>query len=219
MLLPPPPKVSPTRRQTRHSVLESIITDEPNETPIASKPVSISVSTNGKDEDKLGTPSEAEVEETLQGSCSISNIEPGENVADLEGGRSPSALSYVSDNNVLRPLSPTASDHERAPSRHSPSDEDMTMDRDLSANFDTTSHDGLRPRPVDAASFYHPASPKKDKGKRKADPKPESFVMEIDDDGGGSVVSDIPKYISFCSNFIGQTEVYVDFLQDIYLYF
>ena len=41
--------------------------EEPNEMATASKPVSISVSENNRDEDKLVTPSEAEVEHTLQG--------------------------------------------------------------------------------------------------------------------------------------------------------
>jgi hypothetical protein len=207
-----------------------MITDEPNETPISSKSVSTTVSENGKDEEKLGTPSEAEVEDTLhdfQGSCSISNIEPDENVADLEGGRSPSALSYVSDDRVLRPLSPTASDHERATLRHSPSDENMAMGDDLPPILQSTSHDDPVPEShsVGAAHFYRPASPKRDKGKRKADPQPESFVMEIndddDDDNGGSVSSDTPKYIpiSLCLNFMGKSEAYVAFLQNIYLYF
>lgn len=202
MLVPTAPNPSPsTRQKTRQLISEAMITDEPNETLTASKPVSTSGSTNGKDGDKLGTPSEAEVEDTLhdfQGSCSISNIEPDENVVDLEGERSPSALSYVSDDGDLRPLSPTASDHERAPSRRSSSDHKMTIDGDLPANLETTNHDDPASeisRPVDPAHFYQP---KRDKGKRKADPQPESSVMEIDDDGGGgSVPSDTPKYNSF----------------------
>ena len=149
-----------------------MITDEPNETPTASKPVSASVSENGKDEDKF--PSETEVEETLhdfKGSCTISNIEPDEDVAGADGGRSPSVLSYVSDD---------------------------------AANLPTANHDGPFSEigSVDAARFYQHASPKRDKGKRKADHEPESSsVMEIDDDdNGGSAMSDTPKYLS-CLNF------------------
>jgi hypothetical protein len=194
-----------------------MVTDEPNETPTASKPESTSGSTNGKDGDKLGTPSEAEVEDTLhdfQASCSISNIEPDENVADLEVERSPSVLSYVSDDGEPRPLSPTASDHERAPLRRSSSDHNVAIDGDLPANLEITNHDGPASevsRPVDPARFYQP---KRDKGKRKADLQPESSVMEIDDDngGGGSVPSDTPKYISFYLNFIPKAETYVTFL-------
>ena len=232
MLVPTTPHIPPsTRKQTRQSVPESTLTDKPNETPIPSNPISTSVSENGKDEEKLKTPSETEVEDALhyfQGSCSISNIEPGENVTDLEGERSPSALSYVSDDGVLRPLSSTASDHERALLRHSPSDENMVMDSDLPANLQTTNHDDptfeIHPRPVDAARFYQPAPPKRDTGKRKADPQPESFVMEIDDDDdndGGSALgdTDTPKYISLCLNFMRKAEAYITLLQDIYLYF
>ena len=165
--------ISPsTRRQTRQSILDSMITDEPNETPTASKRVSASVSENGRDEDKF--PSETEVEETLhdfKGSCTISNIEPDEDVAGADGGRSPSVLSYVSDD---------------------------------AANLPTANHDGPVSEicSVDAARFYQHASPKRDKGKRKADPEPESFVMEIDDDdNGGSAMSDTPKYLSPYLNF------------------
>lgn len=170
--------ISPsTRRQTRQSNSESMITDEPNETPTASKPVAASVSENGRDEDKF--PSETEVEETLhdfKGSCTISNIEPDEDVAGANGGRSPSVLSYVSDD---------------------------------AANLLTSNHDGpVSERcPVDVARFYQHASPKRDKGKRKADPEPESFAMEIDDDDNdGSAMSDIPKYLSPCLNFIEKTD-------------
>jgi hypothetical protein len=74
------------------------------------------------------------------------------------------------------------------------------MDDDISANLDITNDDDpvseMLPRPVDTARFYQRASPKKDKGKRKADPQPQSFVMEIDDDdddNGGSVVGDTPR--------------------------
>lgn len=191
-----------TRQQTRHSIPEPMITEESSETPTASKPASRSASETDGYEDKPITPSEAEVEQTLhdfKGSCSISNIEPGGNVTGVEGGRSPSALSYVSDDipkRVLRPLSPTASDHERALLRHSPSpsDENMAMDLadDLPANLRNTNHPDSKMRTVDAASFYQHAPPKKDKGKRKADPEPQSIVMEIDeedDEDGGSVLS------------------------------
>ena len=167
--------------------------DEPNETPTASKPVSASVSENGRDEDKCA--SEAEVEDSLhyfKDSCTISNFEPDEVVAGADGGRSPSALSYVSD------------------------------DAAVSANLRTANHDGpvSEIRSIDTASFYQHAPPKRDKGKRKADPEPESFAMEIDDDddNGGSALG-TPKYFSPCLNFIGKTEVHVAFLQDIYLYF
>lgn len=195
MLVPTASNVIPpsTRRQTRQSISEAMIIDEPNETPTASKPVFASVSENGRDEDKF--PSEAEVEDTLhdfKGSCTISNFEPDEDVAGADGGRSPSVLSYVTDDGVL------------------------------SANLRTTNHDGpvSEIRSVDTARFYQHAPPKRDKGKRKADPEPESFVMEIDDDddNGGSTLSD-KKYFSPCLNFIGKTEVHVAFLQDIYLYF
>ena len=143
--------------------------DEPNETPTASKPVSASVSENGRDEERF--PSEAEVEETLhdfKGSCTISNLEPDEDVAGADDGRSPSALSYVTDDGVL------------------------------SGNLQTANHDGpvSEIRSVDTARFYQHASHKRDKGKRKADSEPESFAMEIDDDddNGGSALGDIPKY-------------------------
>jgi hypothetical protein len=186
----PPPS---TRKQTRQSLPESMIIDEPNETPTASKPVSTSVSENGKDEDKL--PSEAEVENTLHftRSCTISNFEPDEDVAGADGGRSSPALSYVTDDGVL------------------------------SANLPTANHDGpvSEMLAVDTSRFYQHAPPKRDKGKRKAVSEPESFVMEIDDDddNGGSALSDIPKYFSPCLDFIGRTEVHVAFLQDIYLHF
>ena len=183
-----------TRKQTRQSISESMIIDEPNETPIASKPVSASVSENGKDEDKF--PSEAEVENTLhdfKDSCTISNLEPDEDVAGADGGRSPSALSYVSDAGVI------------------------------SANLQTANHDGpVSEMPaVDTARFYQHAPPKRDKGKRKADSEPESSVMEIDDDddNGSSALSDIPEYFFPCLNFIGKMEIHVASLQDIYLYF
>jgi hypothetical protein len=172
-----------------------MITDEPNETPTASKPVSASVSENGRDEDKFH--SETEVEDTLQdfkGSCTISIIEPDEDVSVADGGRSPSALSYVTDDGVL------------------------------SANLRIANQDDpvSEIRSVDAASFYQHAPPKRGKGKRKADPEPESFAMEIDDDDddkGGSALSDTPKYLYPCLNFTGKMEVHVAFLQDIYLYF
>ena len=142
-----------------------MIIDEPNETPTASKSVSASVSENGRDEDKI---SEAEVENTLhdfKGSCTISNFEPDEDVAGVDGGRSPSVLSYVTDDGVL------------------------------SANLRTANHESpvSEIRSVDTARFYQPAPPKRDKGKRKADPDPESFVMEIDDDDDNGD-SDTPKY-------------------------
>ena len=201
-----------TRQQTRQSISEPMIAEESSETPTASKPVSTSVSENDRDGDKLVTPSEAEVEHTLhdfKGSCSISKIEPGENLAAVDGGRSPSALSYVSDDiskHVLRPLSPTASDHERALLRHWHSDENLAMDvaGDLPANLRNTTHDDdpvSEMRSVDAASFYQHEPPRKDKGKRKADLEPEPFPMEIDDvndDDEGSVLSDTPKYLSLC---------------------
>jgi hypothetical protein len=184
-----------TRQQSRQSISEAMIIDEPDETPTASKPVSASVSENGRDEDKF--PSEAEVEDTLhdfKGSCTISNFEPDEDVAGADGERSSSVLSYVSDDGVL------------------------------TANLQTANHDGpvSEIHPVDTARFYQQAPPKKDKGKRKADSGPESSVMEIDDDDddkSGSALNDTHKYFSPCLNFIGKTEVYVSFLQDIYLYF
>ena len=184
-----------TRQQTRQSITEAMVIDEPDETPTASKPVSVSVSENARDEDKF--PSEAEVEDTLhdfKGSCTISNFEPDEDVAGADGERSPSALSYVTDDGVL------------------------------TANLQTASHNGpvSEIRPVDTARFYQQA-PKRDKGKRKADPEPESSVMEIDDDdnddNGGSALNDAHKYISPCLNFIRKMEVHVAFLQDVYLYF
>jgi hypothetical protein len=170
-----------------------MIIDEPNETPTASKPVSASVSEYGRDEDK--SLSEAEVEDTLhnfKSSCTMSNfnLEPDEDVAG-DGG-SPAALSYVTDDGVL------------------------------SANLRTANHEGpvSEIRSVDTARFYQHAPSKKDKGKRKADPEPESFLMEIDDDdNGGSALSDTTKYYFPCLNLIGRTEVHVAFLQDIHLYF
>ena len=171
-----------------------MIVDETNETPTASKPVSASDSENGRDEDKF--PSEAEVEDTLhdfKGSCTISNLEPDEDIAGADAGRSPSVLSYVTDDGVL------------------------------AANLQTANYDGpvSEIRSVDTARFYQHAPPKRDKGKRKADSEPESFTMEIDndDDNGSSALSDTPKYFYLCSNFIGKTKVHVAFLQDIYLYF
>lgn len=213
-----------TRQQTRREP------NEPNETPTASKPVSTSVS-DERDEDKMRT-SEAEVELTLhdfKGSCSISNIEPSEDVVGVDGGRaeSPSALSYISDDiskGGLRLLSPTASDHEQALLRRSPSDEKMAMDvaDKFPTNLRTTNDDNdpiSEARSVNAASFYQHAPPKRGKGKRKADLKTESSVMEIDDDDdGGSVLSDTPKYLSLPLNSIGRTEIHIA-LQNIYLYF
>ena len=197
MLVPTISDVTPpsTRQQTRQSISEAMIVDEPDETPAASKPVSASVSQNGRDEDKF--PSEAEVEDTLhdfKGSCTISNFEPDEDVAGADGARSPSVLSYVTDEGVG------------------------------SANLQTNNHDEHVSEilPVDTARFYQHAPPKRDKGKRKADSEPESSVMEIDDDNDdnlNSALNDTPKYLSPCLNFIGKTEVHVTFLQDIYLYF
>ncbi|KAF8798789.1 cysteine proteinase [Phlegmacium glaucopus] len=217
VLVPAASYIPSTRQHTRQSISEPMITEEPSETPTASKPASTSVSENDRYEDKLVTPSEAEVEYTLhdfKGSCSISNIEPGENVAGVDGGRSPSALSYVSDDvpkHVLRPLSPTASDHERLLLRHSPSDETMAMDiaGDFSTNLPNTNDDDdpvSKIRSVDATSFYQRAPPKKDKGKRKAEPEPEPFAMEIDDDdddGDGPVLSDTPKTYIFTFDSLG----------------
>jgi hypothetical protein len=147
-----------------------MIINEPNETPTASKPVSASVSENGKDEDKF--PSEAEVEKTLhdfKDSCTIT-VEPDEDVAGADGERSPSALSYVTDDGVF------------------------------TANLHTANHDGpvSEIRPVDTARFYQLAPPKRDKGKRKADLEAQSSAMEIDDDdddNGGSALNDTPKYV------------------------
>lgn len=191
-----------------------MIVDEPDETPTASKPVSASVSENGRDEDKF--PSEAEVEDSLQdfkGSCTISNFEPDEDVAGANGGRSPSALSYVTDDGIL-------STNLQTDNRGGPVSEIVTDD---AANLQTTNHDGPVSEipPVDTDRFYQHAPPKRDKGKRKADSEPESSVMEIDDDddNGGSALNDTPKYFSLCLNFIGKTEVHVTFLQDGYLYF
>ena len=152
-----------------------MIIDEPYETPTTSKPVSASVSENGRDEDKF---SEAEVEDTLhdfKGSCTISNFEPDEDVAGADGGRSPSVLSYVTDDGVLP------------------------------ANLGTTNQEGpvSEIRSVDTARFYQHAPPKRDKGKRRADPEPESFTMEIDDDdvdNSGSALGDTPKYFFPCLN-------------------
>ena len=149
-----------------------MIIDELNETPTASKPVSASASENGRDEDKF--PSEAEVEDTLhdfKGSCTISNFGPDEDVVGADGGKSPSALSYVTDDNVL------------------------------SANLPSANDDGplSKIRPVDTALFYQRVPSKRDKGKRKADSEPEALAMEIDDDegdNGGSALSDTPKYFS-----------------------
>ena len=222
MLVPAVSNTPSTRQQTRQLISEPMIVDGSSESPTTSKPVSTSVSENDGDEDKLKTPSEAEVEKTLhdfQGSCSISNVGPGENVADIDHGRSESpALSYVSeDTSKLRPLSPTASDHERGLSRHSPSDDRIAMDLGGNLSANTTNHDNLEIRPVDAASFYAPL--KRPKGKRKA-PEPEPFVMEIDnEDDGGPVLSDTPRYLSLYLNFIQKTKVYVAFLQNTYLYF
>ena len=211
-----------TRQQTRQLISELMVTDEPSVIPTASKPISASVSVNDREENELRIPSEAEVEDTLhdfKGSCSISNFGPCEDEAGVNGGRSPSALSYVSDNvskDVLRPLSPTASDHERALLRHSPSDETMAMDLvdDLPTNLRTTNHVSEM-RSVDAASFYQRAPPKRNKGKRKADPEPEpeSCVMEIDDDdvSGSSVLGDTPKYLSLCLNSVGRSRLMLRF--------
>lgn len=202
VLVPAASNIPSTRQQTRQSISELMITEEPS-TPTASIPTSTAVLENGRYEAKLGTPSEAEVEHTLhdfQGSCSISNIEPDENIDGADGERSPSALSYLSEdtsNHVLRPLSPTASDHEGVLLRRSPSDEKMAMDfaSNLLANSRNANHNNdsvPEIRSVDATSFY--ALPKKDKGKRKASPEPESFVMEIDEEDGDPVLSDTPKY-------------------------
>ena len=184
MLVPTASNVTPpsTRQQTRQFISDAMIVDEPDGTPTASKPVSASVSENGRDEDKF--PSEAEVEDTLhdfKDSCTISNCEPDGDVAGADGGRSPSALSYVTDDGVL------------------------------SANLQTADHDGPVSEilPVDTARFYQHAPPKRDKGKRKADSEPESFVMDVDNDddndNGGSALSDIPKYFSPFLNFVGKT--------------
>ena len=174
MLAPSASNVTPpsTRQQTRQSISEAMIVDEPDETPTASKPVSASVSENGRDEDTF--PSEAEVEGALRdfgGSCTISNFEPDEDVAGADGERSPSALSYVTDDGVV------------------------------TANLQTADHDGpvSEIHPVDTARFYQQAPPKRGKGKRNADPELESSVMEIDDDddNGGSALDDTNKYFSF----------------------
>jgi len=61
------PNIPSTQQQTQRSRPEPMTAEEPNEMATASKPVSISVSENNRDEDKLVTPSEAEVEHTLQG--------------------------------------------------------------------------------------------------------------------------------------------------------
>ena len=174
MLVPTASNVTPpsTRRQTRQTISEAMIIDEPDETPTASKQVSASVSENGRDEDKF--PSETEVEDTLhdfKGSCTIS-FEPDEDLAGADGERSPSALSY------------------------------LTEDGTSSANLQNANHDGPVSEilPVDTSRFYQHAPPKRDKGKRKADPEPESSVMEIDDnedDTGGSAPND-NKYFSPC---------------------
>ena len=218
MLVPAASNIPSTRQQTRQSISEPMITEEPS-TPTASIPTSTSVLENGRYA-KLGTPSEAEVEHTLhdfQGSCSISNIEPDENIAGADGERSPSALSYLSEdtaNHVLRPLSPTASDHERVLLRHSPSDASNLLANSRNANHDNDPVPEIRS--VDAASFY--ALPKKDKGKRKANPELESFVMEIDDEEDGDpMLSDTPKY--FLLRLHSEDEGLCCFVQNIYLYF
>jgi len=101
----------------------------------------------------------------------------------------------------------------------------MDLARDLPADFRSTSH-GDNPvsemRSVDAASISQRAPPKKDKGKRKANPESKKFPMRInvvDNDDGGSVLDDTPKYLSLRLNFIGKTEAHVMFLQNTHLHF